>query len=121
MNPAGVLTSLVSNDGLAAVHLVYHPCATDRCSATDPPLSCLCQPCLRVQLVISYYMNANIMCEYGKEEWTTGFTRMNVDSIEKLRSKLQDLRAELREPQRFQDVYNFAFSWAREVRSAGAC
>lgn len=60
-------------------------------------------------------MNANIMCEYSKEEWTTGFTRMNVDSIDKLRGKLPELRGELRDPQRFQDVYNFAFSWAREV------
>lgn len=72
--------------------------------------------CAVLQLVISYYMKANIMCEYTRDEWLTGFTRMNLDSLDKLRSKLPDLRAELRDPQRFQDVYNFAFNWAREVR-----
>eukprot|EP00879_Flechtneria_rotunda_P004663 GHRR01004924.1.p1 GENE.GHRR01004924.1~~GHRR01004924.1.p1 ORF type:complete len:254 (+),score=83.75 GHRR01004924.1:305-1066(+) len=67
-----------------------------------------------VLLVISYHMNANIMCEYTKDEWTTGLTRMAVDSIDKLKAKLSELRTELRDPKRFQDVYNFAFSWARE-------
>eukprot|EP00878_Enallax_costatus_P003752 GHUV01003968.1.p1 GENE.GHUV01003968.1~~GHUV01003968.1.p1 ORF type:complete len:254 (+),score=70.65 GHUV01003968.1:404-1165(+) len=67
-----------------------------------------------VMLVISYHMNANIMCEYSREEWISGFTKMNVDSIDKLRSKMPELRAELRDPHRYQEVYNFAFSWARE-------
>lgn len=74
-----------------------------------------------LQLVISYHMNANIMCEYSREEWVNGFTRMNVDSIDKLRAKLPELRAELRDPTRFQEVYSFAFAWAREVGSVIDC
>lgn len=61
-------------------------------------------------------MNANIMCEYSHDEWVTGLSRIGVDSIDKLRVKLPELRAELRDPGRFQEVYNFSFSWAREVR-----
>eukprot|EP00775_Hariotina_reticulata_P012415 gene12415-12550_t len=67
-----------------------------------------------VLLVISYHMNANIMCEYSHDEWVTGLSRIGVDSIDKLRAKLPELRAELRDPGRFQEVYNFSFSWARE-------
>jgi hypothetical protein len=69
-----------------------------------------------LQLVISYHMNANIMCEYSREEWVNGLSRMSCDSIDKLRAKLPELRGELRDPARFQEVYSFAFSWAREVR-----
>jgi hypothetical protein len=77
--------------------------------------------CNTVQLVISYHMGANIMCEYSREEWVNGLTRMGTDSLDKLRSKLPELRGELRDPARFQEVYAFAFSWAREVRRRAVC
>eukprot|EP00882_Tetradesmus_deserticola_P003375 GHRQ01003571.1.p2 GENE.GHRQ01003571.1~~GHRQ01003571.1.p2 ORF type:complete len:254 (+),score=115.01 GHRQ01003571.1:293-1054(+) len=67
-----------------------------------------------VMLVISYHMGANIMCEYSRQEWVSGLTRMGTDSLDKLRAKLPELRAELADPARFQEVYSFAFSWARE-------
>lgn len=60
-------------------------------------------------------MNANIMCEYTRDEWTHGFVKMGVDSIGKLRKKLPELRAELRDATKWQDIYNYAFSFAREV------
>jgi hypothetical protein len=66
-------------------------------------------------------MNANIMCEYSREEWLNGLTRMGTDSLDKLRAKLPELRGELRDPARFQEVYNFAFSWAREVGLQCCC
>jgi hypothetical protein len=72
-------------------------------------------PAHTLQLVISYHMNANIMCEYSREEWVNGMSRMSCDSVDKLRAKLPELRGELRDPARFQEVYSFAFSWAREV------
>jgi DCN1-like protein 1/2 len=61
-------------------------------------------------------MGANIMCEYSRDEWVNGMSRMACDSIDKLRAKLPELRGELRDPARFQEVYSFAFGWAREVR-----
>uniref|UniRef100_A0A383VM88 Defective in cullin neddylation protein n=1 Tax=Tetradesmus obliquus TaxID=3088 RepID=A0A383VM88_TETOB len=67
-----------------------------------------------VLLVISFHMGANIMCEYSRDEWVSGMTRMATDSLDKLRAKLPELRAELRDPARFQEVYSFAFGWARE-------
>ncbi|KAF8065504.1 Dcun1d1 [Scenedesmus sp. PABB004] len=66
------------------------------------------------QLVLSCHLNANIMCEYTRDEWVGGLSRLGVDSVDKLRAKLPELRAELRDPARFQEVYNFAFAWARE-------
>lgn len=72
-----------------------------------------------MQLVISYYMNAATMCEYSKEEFTAGMLKMGVDSIDKLKKKLPDLRAELKNEDKFRDVYNFAYMFSREVGQYG--
>jgi DCN1-like protein 1/2 len=37
-----------------------------------------------------------------------------VDSIEKFRAKLPSLRAEIKDDNKFREIYNFAFTWARE-------
>lgn len=44
--------------------------------------------------------------------------RLGIDSIDKLRSKLGEMRSELQDPHRFQEVYNYSFQWACEVRTA---
>lgn len=41
--------------------------------------------------------------------------RLGIDSIDKLRSKLGEMRAELQDAHRFQEVYNYSFQWACEV------
>jgi hypothetical protein len=45
--------------------------------------------------------------------------RLGIDSIDKLRSKLGEMRGELQDPHRFQEVYNYSFQWACEVRQGG--
>jgi DCN1-like protein 1/2 len=41
--------------------------------------------------------------------------RLGIDSIDKLKSKLGDMRGELQDTHRFQEVYNYSFQWACEV------
>ncbi|KAG8072362.1 hypothetical protein GUJ93_ZPchr0006g44553 [Zizania palustris] len=67
-----------------------------------------------VMLVISWHMKASTMCEFSHEEFIGGLQSIGVDSIEKLCEKLPALRAELKDDQKFREIYNFAFTWAKE-------
>jgi hypothetical protein len=62
-------------------------------------------------------MNAAVMCEFTKEEFTQGLVKLNCDSIEKLKKKLPELRTELQDADKFRDIYNYAYMFSREVRS----
>mmetsp|Transcript_730 Transcript_730/g.879 ORF Transcript_730/g.879 Transcript_730/m.879 type:complete len:254 (+) Transcript_730:137-898(+) len=68
-----------------------------------------------VILVISEYMDAAHMLEYTKEEFINGMRKMGVDTVDGLRSKLDDLRNELKDKERFQQVYMFTFKFARPI------
>ncbi|XBI79612.1 hypothetical protein VPH35_089018 [Triticum aestivum] len=67
-----------------------------------------------VMLVISWHMKAATMCEFTRQEFIDGLQSIGVDSIEKLREKLPSLRAEIKDDNKFREIYNFAFAWARE-------
>ncbi|EOA31298.1 hypothetical protein CARUB_v10014471mg [Capsella rubella] len=67
-----------------------------------------------VTLVLSWHMNAATACEFSKQEFITGLQALGVDSIAKLREKLPFMRSELKDEQKFHDIYNFAFGWAKE-------
>jgi len=67
-----------------------------------------------IMLVISWHFNANIMCEYTHDEWVNGFVKLNVDSIDKLKAKVPELRTELRDPGKWREIYNYAYSFSRE-------
>jgi DCN1-like protein 1/2 len=67
-----------------------------------------------VMLVISWHMKAATMCEFTRQEFIDGLQSIGADSIEKLREKLPSLRAEIKDDQKFREIYNFAFAWARE-------
>ncbi|KAL8130497.1 hypothetical protein V2J09_019652 [Rumex salicifolius] len=58
-----------------------------------------------VMLVISWHMKAATMCEFSKQE---------VDSPEKLRERIPFMRSEMKDEQKFREIYNFAFGWAKE-------
>ncbi len=60
-------------------------------------------------------MNAAAMGEFTKAEFMEGMLKMGVDSVDKLKKKLPDLRAELSNPDRFHDIYNYAYLFSREV------
>ncbi|PNH09928.1 DCN1-like protein 1 [Tetrabaena socialis] len=67
-----------------------------------------------VVLVICYYMSAAVMCEYSKEEFTGGLVKLGVDSVDKLKRRLPELRAELRAEAKFREVYSYAYNFSRE-------
>lgn len=67
-----------------------------------------------VMLVLSWHMKAATMCEFSREEFASGLQSLGVDSLEKLREKIPTMRAELKDEQKFSEIYNFAFGWARE-------
>jgi len=67
-----------------------------------------------VMLVISSYMGAVTMCEYTKQEFSTGMLKLGCDSVSKLKQKLPELRAELKSEDRFRDIYNYAYLFSRE-------
>ncbi|KAG9160947.1 hypothetical protein Leryth_023541 [Lithospermum erythrorhizon] len=67
-----------------------------------------------LQLVISWHMKAATMCEFSKQEFIDGLQSIGIDSLEKFRERLPFLRSELRDEQKFREIYNFAFGWAKE-------
>ncbi|CAO2814542.1 unnamed protein product [Amaranthus hypochondriacus] len=67
-----------------------------------------------VMLVISWHMKAATMCEYSKQEFVGGLQALGIDSLEKLRERLPYMRLELKDEQKFREIYIFAFSWAKE-------
>ncbi|KAK5833579.1 hypothetical protein PVK06_017427 [Gossypium arboreum] len=67
-----------------------------------------------IMLVISWHMNASTMCEYSKMEFLRGLQELSVDTVEKFRDKISYIRSELNDEKKFHDIYNFAFSWAKE-------
>ncbi|XP_027171185.1 DCN1-like protein 1 [Coffea eugenioides] len=67
-----------------------------------------------VMLVLSWHMKAATMCEFSKQEFIGGLQSLGVDSIEKLREKIPFMRSELKDDQKFREIYNFAFGWAKE-------
>ena len=86
-----------------------HPPITYPCVPPPPPL----------QLIISYHMDAASMCEFSKEEFTGGMVKMACDSMDKLKKRLPELRAELKHDDKFREIYNYAYMFSREVRGGG--
>ena len=59
-----------------------------------------------VMLVISYHFQAATSCEFTRKEFLEGMNKIGSDSIPKLKRKLPQLRAQLKDPDTFQ-VLNF--------------
>ncbi|KAI5579202.1 hypothetical protein POPTR_008G083800v4 [Populus trichocarpa] len=67
-----------------------------------------------VMLVVSWHMKAATMCEFSKQEFIGGLQSLGVDSLDKFREKIPYMRSELMDEQKFREIYNFAFGWAKE-------
>ncbi|XVF77841.1 hypothetical protein PTKIN_Ptkin14bG0079400 [Pterospermum kingtungense] len=70
--------------------------------------------CNDLQLVLSWHMKASTMCEYSKQEFFTGLQALGIDSLDKFRERISFMRSELKDEQKFREIYNFAFGWAKE-------
>ncbi|KAM7276822.1 hypothetical protein ACFE04_018688 [Oxalis oulophora] len=67
-----------------------------------------------VMLVVSWHMKAATMCEFTKEEFINGLKDMEIDSLEKFCERVPFIRAELKDEEKFGEIYKFAFGWAKE-------
>mmetsp|Transcript_16535 Transcript_16535/g.41274 ORF Transcript_16535/g.41274 Transcript_16535/m.41274 type:complete len:248 (-) Transcript_16535:195-938(-) len=70
------------------------------------------EPADPVMLVVAYHFNAATMGEFTREEFVGGCTKLGCDSMDKLRKKLGDLRAELKA--NFRDIYTYAYKFSCE-------
>lgn len=67
-----------------------------------------------VVLVLSWHFKAVAMCEYSRKEFEEGMAGLACDSIDKLRAKLPQLRAELQDAAKFKQIYQYAYLFSRE-------
>ncbi|KAI8996074.1 Cullin binding-domain-containing protein [Gaertneriomyces semiglobifer] len=65
-------------------------------------------------LIVARKLNAKNMGFFTKDEWLDGMRRMEVDSTEKLKMRLPELRLAYEKPAEFRDLYMFAFDFAKE-------
>lgn len=76
-------------------------------------------PTSKLVLIIAWKFRCEKQCEFSRSEFVTGFTELSVDSVESLKSKLPTLDAELRDPNKFKDFYQFTFNYAKEDTQKG--
>ncbi|XP_077983628.1 DCN1-like protein 4 [Glandiceps talaboti] len=67
-----------------------------------------------VMLVIAWKLEAKQMGFFTLDEWLKGMTQLQVDSVVKVRAKLEFLRSLLNDPVLFKQIYRFAYDFARD-------
>lgn len=65
-------------------------------------------------IVISFHCECKVFSEITLEEWRHGAAELQFDTIEKLKSKLEKLRAELWDERIFKNFYLWVFKYAKE-------
>uniref|UniRef100_A0A646QDE6 Defective in cullin neddylation protein n=1 Tax=Hemiscolopendra marginata TaxID=943146 RepID=A0A646QDE6_9MYRI len=70
-------------------------------------------------LILAWKCKAAMQCEFTREEFTNGMTDLGCDSVDKLKSKLSTLEAELRDCGKFKDFYQFTFNYAKNPGQKG--
>lgn len=66
-----------------------------------------------VLVVLSWHLGAEVMCEYSRQEFEGGLAKLGADNVEKLRGLLPQLRAQLVDPSKFRDIYQYAYLFSR--------
>jgi len=67
-----------------------------------------------VMLVLAWYLNAQTMGYFKKEEFINGFQKLGIDSVSRLKSHLNNFKKDLEDPSKFKDIYRYSFSFAKE-------
>jgi len=65
-------------------------------------------------LVLSWKMGAKQMGYFTLQEWLTGLTELQCDSLARLQAKLPQLQSFLDDPTSFKSIYRYAFDFARD-------
>ncbi|KAI1297279.1 Lipase maturation factor 2 [Halotydeus destructor] len=71
-------------------------------------------------LILAWKMKAQVQCEFTRDEFIDGLVNMQVDSLAKLRCKLDQYAQELVDQEKFKDFYQFTFNYAK-ADSAAKC
>eukprot|EP01087_Luapelamoeba_hula_P009256 TRINITY_DN2381_c0_g1_i1.p1 TRINITY_DN2381_c0_g1~~TRINITY_DN2381_c0_g1_i1.p1 ORF type:complete len:282 (-),score=68.22 TRINITY_DN2381_c0_g1_i1:190-1035(-) len=66
-----------------------------------------------VTLLLAWRLNAQEMGYFTKTEWMEGLEKLNVDTLEKLRTQLPQLRKEMDNENSYKDMYRFAFHFTK--------
>jgi len=69
-----------------------------------------------ITLVIAYHLNAQEMGYFSREEFMTGFQKLNCDTIDKIKDKIPPLRDQLDEAHTFKEIYKFSFEFYKESK-----
>ncbi|KAL0009450.1 hypothetical protein SO802_010952 [Lithocarpus litseifolius] len=69
---------------------------------------------LDLTLVVSWHMKAATMCEFSNQKFLGGLQGLGIDSLEKFCEKIPFMCMELKDDQKFREIYNFAYGWAKE-------
>ncbi|KJH48191.1 hypothetical protein DICVIV_05709 [Dictyocaulus viviparus] len=64
-------------------------------------------------LILACKLKAQTQCEFSWEEWQQGLSALRVDSLDKLRDRLQELDEDLVEPAAFRELYSFTFLYGK--------
>lgn len=67
-----------------------------------------------VMLILSWRMGAETMGEWSWDDFSCGMEKLGVDSLQKLKTRIPNLRRELEYPGAYREIYNFAYLFSRE-------
>nr|CAI9712054.1 unnamed protein product [Rangifer tarandus platyrhynchus] len=70
-------------------------------------------------LLIAWKFRAATQCEFSEKEFVDGMTELGCDSAGQLKALLPGLERELKDTVRFQDLYQFTFTFARSPGQKG--
>ncbi|KAJ1563828.1 hypothetical protein HK405_000613, partial [Cladochytrium tenue] len=67
-----------------------------------------------VVLVLAWHLGCVRMCEFGRQGWIDGWSKLGCDTLEKMKDSLSVMRAELDDPAKFREVYQFTFGFGKQ-------
>ncbi|XP_002742267.2 DCN1-like protein 1 [Saccoglossus kowalevskii] len=76
-------------------------------------------PTSRIVLILAWKLKAATQCEFTKKEFYDGMIDLGCDSTDKLKNKFHQLENEVRDPNKFKDLYQFTFNFAKNPGQKG--
>lgn len=68
-----------------------------------------------VMLVIAWKCGASVACVFNEQEFTSGMQSIGAESLKDLKSKLDELRALLKDEDAFKGIYSFAYGFSKDA------
>eukprot|EP01087_Luapelamoeba_hula_P007652 TRINITY_DN1869_c0_g1_i1.p1 TRINITY_DN1869_c0_g1~~TRINITY_DN1869_c0_g1_i1.p1 ORF type:complete len:266 (+),score=60.10 TRINITY_DN1869_c0_g1_i1:154-951(+) len=115
--PAKEDLSVFSQQRLSALFDKYKSAEDDQIGPSE--LEKFCEdigvdPDDAIMVVIAYHCGCKEMGYISSEEFTNGFTKLQCDTIDKIKAQVPKFKEELHQPAKFQPIYRFAFQFAKE-------